>query len=469
MASADSVVRQCPGFIQAYKELYEEGKLDFDVQCKAITSIYNSKVGLLKENDQEPCKFALRYMLEVNIEAMKAYSQNSLYERIANYCCKFFWWETSIEKAEQALVSFDEILMDDGEHDEFKKNAMNIAQRWMVEECALKNKDRIFYEKDGHYGELIYNPEKDCAEFRKVMPTSVFASKENLRNFCFNSDNNPKHLEVEEKSNFNRAFGDFELIQPSINRTTESLDFFSKSCAIFQNAIGEGIGISKYYINEGNNSISFFTKENGGKCAGMCDKFIADYFRTKNRFDDPCKHMKFLGGQYTKGANLEAVVLQNLTGKTRTEMMKLESLEKTYYNFKERVTSWDHIGEKKYPGHFKQLPVGVYEMSLPGHATVYIKESEDLGFYYDPNVGVVKLEGKEQGEKLFKCLDLSWHLIRNNEEKMRYFLDLFGIVKWEDAPTFSYVGISKNDSSSKDIASESITLFQEDRDLREEI
>ncbi len=49
----------------------------------------------------------------------------------------------------------------------------------------------------------------------------------------------------------------------------------------------------------------------------------------------------------------------------------------------------------------QNLPPGAYRAHVPKHATAYIKISNDLGFFFDPNHGIVEINGADQGLELY--------------------------------------------------------------------
>lgn len=53
----------------------------------------------------------------------------------------------------------------------------------------------------------------------------------------------------------------------------------------------------------------------------------------------------------------------------------------------------------------KNLPIGTYDLSSYFHATAYIKISNNLGYWFDPNVGVRMLQGENHHQDLIKLME----------------------------------------------------------------
>jgi hypothetical protein len=47
------------------------------------------------------------------------------------------------------------------------------------------------------------------------------------------------------------------------------------------------------------------------------------------------------------------------------------------------------------------IPAGAYALGLPRHLTAFIKIDDQLGYFFDPNHGVLEIQGNELAEKLY--------------------------------------------------------------------
>lgn len=159
-----------------------------------------------------------------------------------------------------------------------------------------------------------------------------------------------------------------------------------------------------------------------GICQGMCDWLIYLYFHSLPYYldSDPAIHLKSLAQVFENGAPRQSELLQ-LFGWAEKEVKhfmlgfevendKQESQDLlTIKSLKEDKTKAFSV--------IKNFPIGVFLISFEldssnGHALVYFKINENLGFIFDPNIGLIKLASHDQHEDLVEKLLASTQLLR---------------------------------------------------------
>ncbi len=163
-----------------------------------------------------------------------------------------------------------------------------------------------------------------------------------------------------------------------------------------------------------------------GICRGMSYWFIYLYLKTKNQFTDPRIHMAALGKQFSQGGGMDATLLQSISlrnGKLLNLKIGTQSQgshEISTPIIKKAVSDWSAMGNEIIH-QLQNLPVGAYTMFIPCHAMVYIKINQKLGYFFDPNQGILEINGEDQGRKL-------------NE----LFTEVLNDLKhaWKDLPSF---------------------------------
>jgi hypothetical protein len=145
-----------------------------------------------------------------------------------------------------------------------------------------------------------------------------------------------------------------------------------------------------------------------GVCRGMSLWFLYLYLQTKHLYADTQKHMAVLSQIFAEGAPIEAVLLHSINV-NKGKIMNLE-IGKNETWFSEPVQTVDLIevdGKRqiKDPSvvekELANLKVGAYRCHFPNHCCVFIKTSENLSYWFDPNFGVVEISGPDQAAQLF--------------------------------------------------------------------
>lgn len=149
-----------------------------------------------------------------------------------------------------------------------------------------------------------------------------------------------------------------------------------------------------------------------GICEAFCEWFIYLYLMTKDQFSAPLHHMIVLGKIFEKGGGAEPTLLQSLLsrkGKLLHLKMGIQEVhEKTCDGaptplFEKKISFWKthpvEIGKK-----LQDLDIGAYRIRFFDHSIAYIKINKDLGFFIDPNRGIITIKGDLQGDALYNLV-----------------------------------------------------------------
>lgn len=151
-----------------------------------------------------------------------------------------------------------------------------------------------------------------------------------------------------------------------------------------------------------------------GICKGMCDWFTHLYFKTLPYYSTPDVHLQSIAKLFENGAPRQAEILQ-LFGWAEDELrnfilgLEIKKGDRVLLNDKTLLSIKNLKEDKTNPSLFiKDLPSGVYSVELmafdQGHAISYFKISENVGFIFDPNIGLIKLARINQHEDLVEKL-----------------------------------------------------------------
>jgi hypothetical protein len=154
-----------------------------------------------------------------------------------------------------------------------------------------------------------------------------------------------------------------------------------------------------------------------GICRGMSVWFLRLYLETKEQFSDPRAHMAALGEQFEEGGGMDPTLLQSLfidTGEILNLKVDIESnLVKHTFN------QW-RSDSKEMIRQLKTLPCGAYTIVLPVHQTAFIKINDCLGYFFDPNSGIIEIQGSQLAEKLYDRVSHSLKATGNGTGKDPY-------------------------------------------------
>jgi hypothetical protein len=174
-----------------------------------------------------------------------------------------------------------------------------------------------------------------------------------------------------------------------------------------------------------------------GICQGQVAWFLNLYLKTRHQFPDPQAHMLALGEQFKKGAGKEAVLLQSLVLKKGKILdlkigMPWATIEAVEPKAGEKKRAFFSGG---YHAHqlvakdllskpvrtlcdFEDLDSGAYLLGFGkygkeyGHATAWIKISDDLSYFFDPNKGIYEIRGTSQAKELFELFSSVFKYLR---------------------------------------------------------
>lgn len=145
-----------------------------------------------------------------------------------------------------------------------------------------------------------------------------------------------------------------------------------------------------------------------GICRGMSEWFIYNYLNTKDQFQDVRAHMRALGKLFKQGGGIEPMILQTvLNNEKKQELLGLKlgvpnsraSMREPLHKF---TLSQNKYSDAQMIDKIQKIPPGAYMVSLGVHMTTYIKVSDTLGFFFDPNEGIIEINGEAVGFELNK-------------------------------------------------------------------
>ncbi len=151
-----------------------------------------------------------------------------------------------------------------------------------------------------------------------------------------------------------------------------------------------------------------------GICRGMSNWFVYLYLNTKDQFADPRSHMSALGKLFQDGGGSEATLLQSLYIKKGSLLGLKVGIQPIHSHgtlstpvLKQATSDWNSSMNPQVATKLQNLPAGVYRTNVPRHAMAYIKINDTLSYFFDPNEGLIEINGKDQGEKLYELLKTS--------------------------------------------------------------
>jgi hypothetical protein len=160
-----------------------------------------------------------------------------------------------------------------------------------------------------------------------------------------------------------------------------------------------------------------------GICGGIGNWFLCLYFKTLPHFKDkdPQAHLMAITKLFENGAPRQAEMLQLFNGASEDfchSLLGFEVKEEKDKNLKFIKTPEDKEKSNQY---IKDLTPGVYFIHFSqgcgsAHALYYFKINDNLGFLFDPNIGLIKLKENSQAEDLTEKFILIANLLRFDVE-----------------------------------------------------
>lgn len=128
-----------------------------------------------------------------------------------------------------------------------------------------------------------------------------------------------------------------------------------------------------------------------GNCKGDAQYFLHLYHQTKDAFSNPREHLSALGKVFENGSPKEAILLQGVDDGSFSQLSLDVAIDRTsdYGNVFTQIND---------------LPPGSYFLKTAHHGTAYIKYTNELGYLFNDNLGVVEINGPDQGEKILNLL-----------------------------------------------------------------
>lgn len=217
-----------------------------------------------------------------------------------------------------------------------------------------------------------------------------------------------------------------QLLVRSLNvHQPSSSDFYLHSNITLRTRLFE----NNQFKSSGISEKKFFMSD--GLCKGECVWFTYLYFKTLSYFSDPEFQLQTIARLFENGAPRQAELIQ-LFGWTDVEI--IEFILGTGLKINEQISSIDtdllkvnDLSNKlaKSTNFLKDLPLGAFSIVLSinssqGHEIRYFKISENLGFIFDPNIGLIKLKETNQHLDLAEKLIISARIINSLDEYSYY-------------------------------------------------
>jgi hypothetical protein len=149
-----------------------------------------------------------------------------------------------------------------------------------------------------------------------------------------------------------------------------------------------------------------------GICRGMSFWFLYLYLKTQSQFSDSRSHMNALGKQFSKGGDIEPTLLQSINLR-KGKLLNINIGKEAPYQhrkysqpeglFTYSTTEWasnvQNIAEQ-----LQNMPKGAFKLCIPRHAMAYVKIDARQSFFFDPNQGIIEINGDNQGQKLHELI-----------------------------------------------------------------
>ena len=142
----------------------------------------------------------------------------------------------------------------------------------------------------------------------------------------------------------------------------------------------------------------------------MTNWFLYLFLKTRHQFHDPRAHMAALGKLFINGGGAESVILQTIPDLQAEELLNLKADPGVSYAYE---SSWA-LKKDAVMDEIRKMSPGVYKVYIPSHLTAFIKISDSLGFFLDPNVGIIEISGDAVGEKLYEILSRTTEEIKSS-------------------------------------------------------
>lgn len=218
-----------------------------------------------------------------------------------------------------------------------------------------------------------------------------------------------RHFSTSEEASNSLANPQVRWIQRTINQPNEEGKKLESFPPIFLHQVFD----SKIRVRLiGQRGVVTF-QHTGGICRGMVDWFLYLYFRTQHQFENPRTHLFAVSKQFVNGGGEEATLLQSMivrNGKLlglRFGTQSPKSRKLRVPRLKYTVADWNRSTPTVLITAFEQLPPGAYRIGVTIHAMALIKVNSNLAYLFDPNQGVLEINGEGVGRVLYSMLNRS--------------------------------------------------------------
>ena len=183
-----------------------------------------------------------------------------------------------------------------------------------------------------------------------------------------------------------------------------------KTCFLGQRVIASSINkprahltdITKYTLMQKESSRVVDLSGKNGICLGMCRWFLKIYLQTKPAYSHSGDHIKSITSIFTNGGTREATLLQFIPNSEYNSLFNLALNDiptLSLSNYFDKKTSETH----------SKLNKGIYLVLTDNHATLFIKHTNYLSYFFDPNIGSYELRGYNQDSRLKTLLSIYKH------------------------------------------------------------
>jgi hypothetical protein len=162
--------------------------------------------------------------------------------------------------------------------------------------------------------------------------------------------------------------------------------------------------VRKRAIWAGDSVIKF--SHHTGICRGESYWFLNLYLKAKDQFSNPRAHLAAIADQFKDGGGMDPTLLQTVhqrKGKLLNLKIGVQNAHGQFIRtelIKRTPREWK-ANASEVIRQIKAIPAGAYGLGLPRHQTAFIKIDDRLGYFFDPNDGVLEIQGNELAEKLY--------------------------------------------------------------------
>lgn len=166
-----------------------------------------------------------------------------------------------------------------------------------------------------------------------------------------------------------------------------------------------------YSLHTGLDQSKIHFQIKSGICTGESYWFIYLYFKSKHLFpNNPKAHIAAVGKQFENGGENESILIQSLYNIKKGKIIDLKIDDSSKLRDASSKTLFsDQLYDDEEATHIlSRLDDGAYLVDLDKHQCVYIQESKNLSYYFDPNEGVIELSGNYRYHQLMALLKVDF-------------------------------------------------------------